>query len=110
MIKAMYDWMQGKPKFPRHKHWPKVRAAHLEVQGYCQLCLGTTLLEVHHKKPCHLFPQLELDLFNLITLCERNGCHFLIGHLRDWRAFNPAVVEDIAWLRTRIQCREYGSQ
>jgi hypothetical protein len=47
-------------------------------------------------KPFHLYPQLELDPSNLITLCEIKGRdhHLLIGHLDDWESYNPNVRSD----------------
>lgn len=54
-------------------------------------------LQVHHIKPFHLHPDLELDPDNLITLCEIKGRdhHLLIGHLDDWEAYNPNVRHDV---------------
>jgi predicted HNH restriction endonuclease len=64
-------------------------------------------LEVHHVKPFHLFPQLELDPANLMTLCEDGGnCHFMVGHLKDWRRYNPkarpAAASYLGWFRHRL--------
>lgn len=93
--------MTGAPPKPdlgsRSSEWPRVRAAHLKKQPVCQACGGTTNLEVHHKQPFHLFPTLELDDTNLITLCELTGhdCHFVFGHFHDWKNWNPAVEADV---------------
>ncbi|GCE16544.1 HNH endonuclease [Dictyobacter kobayashii] len=53
-------------------------------------------LQVHHIKPFHLYPELELDPNNLITLCEIRGRthHLLIGHLDDWESYNIRVRAD----------------
>lgn len=61
------------------------------------MCGSKTILEVHHIRPFHLHPELELDDQNLITLCERNGhdCHFTAGHFHNWRNWNPNVVADV---------------
>lgn len=67
---------------------------HLELFPICAACGEADGLEVHHRKPVHLFPELELEPSNLITLCEKRGCHFRIGHSFDWRAYNPSVQED----------------
>jgi hypothetical protein len=50
-------------------------------------------LQVHHIKPFHLHPNLELDPRNLITLCELPGRdhHLLIGHLDEWESYNVNV-------------------
>lgn len=83
----------GKKRSPL---WPGVRRNFLKSHPTCAACGGTKNLEVHHKKPFHLFPQLELVPSNLMTLCEQNGhdCHFHFGHLLDWQSYNPNVVED----------------
>jgi predicted HNH restriction endonuclease len=60
---------------------------------------------VHHKRPVHLFPELELDPANLITLCEPQNCHYLIGHCLSWKAYNPSVEEDAAHVREMIASR-----
>jgi 5-methylcytosine-specific restriction endonuclease McrA len=54
-------------------------------------------LNVHHKKPFHLFPQLELEPTNLITLCMESGkdCHIKLGHGDNFKAYNPNVEEDV---------------
>jgi hypothetical protein len=60
----------------------------------CACCGSTKKLNVHHKKPFHLFPELELDLNNLITLCMDKECHLKIGHGGDFKDYNPNVEED----------------
>ena len=66
-------------------------------------------LEVHHIKPFHLHPELELDFNNLITLCESgaNGivCHRAIGHLGNYRSFNIDVKEDAKKIGEKIKTR-----
>jgi hypothetical protein len=63
-----------------------------------------TILNVHHIKPFHLFPALELDETNLITLCRSGEDHHLmVGHLGDWSNWNPNVVRDAALLRVRLR-------
>ncbi|GCE29115.1 hypothetical protein KDA_45990 [Dictyobacter alpinus] len=58
---------------------------------------------MHHIKPFHLYPELELDPGNLITLCEIKGRthHLLIGHLDDWQSYN---------LRVRADTKRYSHQ
>ncbi len=91
----------------RSAQWPTVRKHHLERQPCCQVCGSDKGLEVHHIRPFHLHPKLELDPANLITLCEgtRGGCHFLFGHLENWHSFNPNVVSDAAAWREKIAHR-----
>ena len=80
----------GKARSPR---WDAVRAAHLRREPFCRWCGGDHDLEVHHIHPFHDCPERELDPRNLITLCDARGrqCHLRVGHLGDWRGFNPVV-------------------
>ena len=71
--------------------WAAARRAHLKKHPACGACGSLKKVEVHHKKPRHLFPALALDPNNFISLCD--PCHFRIGHYNDYRLYNPAVVE-----------------
>lgn len=100
----LIDAAQGKHPLgtARSGHWPTVRAAHLKLHPSCRLCGGTDKLEVHHIKPFHLHPDLELNPANLVTLCESGkggiNCHLACGHLGNFKSFNVAAVEDAdAW-------------
>jgi 5-methylcytosine-specific restriction endonuclease McrA len=81
----------------RSPQWPRVAHEHLSHEPACVVCghRGEGL-QVHHIKPFHLYPELELDPHNLITLCEIKGRthHLLIGHLDDWESYNKHVRED----------------
>ncbi len=82
----------------RSPEWPAVAHEHLRHQPGCAACGYTGHgLQVHHIKPFHLHPNLELDPTNLITLCEIKGRdhHLLIGHLDDWESYNPNVRTDV---------------
>lgn len=81
---------------PRSPEWPHVRAEHLKKEPACRACGTKDALQVHHIKPFHLHPDLELDPSNLVTLCEKPGhyCHFRIGHFLNWTNFNPFAVAD----------------
>lgn len=111
IVKHIIDAAKGKHPISakRSGSWPRVRAAHLAANPCCALCGGKDKLEVHHKRPFHLMPELELDPSNLITLCEANkggvNCHLLFGHLSNFRAFNPNVEADAAAWRAKIQSR-----
>jgi hypothetical protein len=90
----------------RSSHWREDRAGHLKLHGSCAGCAGTKKLEVHHIVPFHLAPARERDPTNWITLCESGkggiNCHLAIGHLGDYKCFNPNVVTDAAaWLAKR---------
>jgi 5-methylcytosine-specific restriction enzyme A len=85
----------GEP--PRSDKWPKVEHAHLALHPICAACGGALRLNVHHMKPFHLDPALELDPTNLITLCMGEfECHIRIGHGDDFKAYNPGVQLDAA--------------
>ena len=96
----------SKPFFlqARSSHWPTLRRHFLFDHPSCAACGTTKDLEVHHVKPFHLHPELELAESNLITLCE-HGCHYLIGHLASWHSWNKNVREDAATFLQKIQER-----
>lgn len=97
----------AQPKVLRSPHWPPVRAAHLAQHPFCAACGGKEHLQVHHKKPVHLFPELELEPTNLVTLCEGpgRGCHFIFGHLYSWFSFNKNVDKDAARMLRQVMRR-----
>ena len=44
-----------------------------------------------------MFPQLELDPNNLITLCMgKLECHLQLGHLGNFKFYNPNIRKDAA--------------
>jgi len=105
LIKQVADALSGKAPLSskRSNRWPTVRKNYLKSNSICAVCASTQQLEVHHVKPFHLHPELELEPTNLITLCEsnRNGvsCHQFFGHLGNYKRINPSVREDAAaWL------------
>src|SRR4051812_46719243 len=84
----------------RSPHWRIVRKAFLMGKS-CAVCGGTKRLEAHHKVPFHLDMSLEPNPFNLIALCEGKksiNCHLIVGHLGNFRGFNPDVEMDAATL------------
>lgn len=93
-----------KPRVKRSPHWPAARRAHLKAHPACEACGGTERLEVHHERPYHLHPDLELVESNLVTLCEKPGrnCHLWFGHAGQWRGYNPHVRQDAATYRRRV--------
>lgn len=111
IVRHLVGALQGKHPLTarRSGKWRAVRAQHLAANPCCAVCGGADKLEVHHKQPFHLNPALELDPANLITLCEvdRGGvnCHLFFGHLGNFKAFNPAVADDAAAWRQKIETR-----
>ena len=95
MLNTLKFMIQG-----RSKDWSKVRKAFLLSNDICAACKSPKNLEVHHIKPFAEYPALELDLKNLITLCER--CHFTLGHLSNYRLFNPYIYTDSLLYRNRV--------
>lgn len=79
----------------RSSLWPKVEKDFLSKNPACAACGSSKHLNVHHKRPFHLHPELELDETNLITLCMDKDCHLLIGHGDNFKAYNPNVEQDV---------------
>ena len=98
---AVRDAAAGIEK-PRSPEWPKVEHAHLKVFPTCAACDSSKKLNVHHIKPFHLFPELELEPTNLITLCMDKDCHILLGHGDNFKAYNPNVIADVATVKANI--------
>lgn len=80
----------------RSSQWVHARHAWLVVHPGCAACGKTIDPEVHHIKPFHDHPELELDPTNFITLCGWNGCqaHFRLGHKYNFADSNLNVVAD----------------
>lgn len=113
MIKALYrrikDAVTGKTpwKNKRSPKWEATRKAFLKDNPHCKVCNGTEDVEVHHIKPFHLYPKLELKKTNLITLCESKqhgvNCHLFIGHRGNYRKFNKnCIVDAFTWYKKLI--------
>lgn len=87
-----------RPMAGRSPRWPAVERAHLKKEPFCRVCTCKEGLQVHHKQPFHLFPELELVEANLITLCAPH--HLLVGHLMLWASWNKDCEKDAdAWFR-----------
>jgi 5-methylcytosine-specific restriction endonuclease McrA len=89
----IFDFLKKFRYAVRSPRWQTVRKEHLKTNNYCAACGRQKNLEVHHIKPVHAFPDLELDPSNLITLCA-DPCHILFGHLMDFKSWNKDVVID----------------
>ena len=81
----------------RSSGWDHARSQHLRMEPVCQWCGNDKRLEVHHIKPFHESPELELDQENMITLCR--FCHFVVGHNCDFSKENPNVKKDCEYHR-----------
>jgi 5-methylcytosine-specific restriction protein A len=76
----------------------------------CAICGSVENLTGHHKKPFFQYPELELDPANIEILCENpsRNCHFIFGHLMNWRTYNDDLDNTIAYfqlLRNRARIR-----
>lgn len=85
----------------RSPEWERVRDTFLAkveaAGGGCAACASKKRLQVHHEKPFHLHPELELVETNLIVLCMGpNECHLLLGHGNFFGAFNPMIIDHAA--------------
>ena len=95
VIKSVYRDV-GNPK-RRSPSWPRLEKKFLLNNSKCAFCGSTTNLNVHHKKPFHLYPELELDESNLITLCmSKNECHLKIGHGNNFRLYLPEIDDALS--------------
>ena len=97
ILTAVKDLLKGKPLKLRSPKWDDVRDDFVEKHPSCAACGGKKKLQVHHIEPFHLKPERELDVENLIVLCEdKTRCHLKIGHHGSWRKINPNVIKDAA--------------
>lgn len=96
----------------RSDAWPEVEKTHLRLYPTCAACASKVRLNVHHKKPFHLDPNLELDPRNLITLCMDPAaeCHIKIGHGDNFRAYNPNVDRDARAVLQGFMTKERAAQ
>lgn len=94
----------------RSGRWTTVRNRFVEKHPTCEACGSDENLNVHHVKPFHQHPDLELEESNLITLCREH--HFYIGHDPDgvdgpegpnWKLSNPSVRRDARSLYESLQ-------
>lgn len=92
----------------RSKEWQAVRNEYVKAHPVCEACGEDDRLEVHHIKPFHLHPELELDPDNLIALCRE--CHHTFGHLKEWMSFNVSVEKDAADFLEKVKHRPKGDQ
>jgi hypothetical protein len=95
----------------RSSHWPTVEKAFRKIHPQCVCCIvkSVTHIQIHHRFPFHYCvalgrPDLELDMRNLITLCEwpshpSPNHHLLVGHLDNFKSSNLEVAEDAITFR-----------
>lgn len=106
----------------RSPHWAKVRKDFAKANPNCALCGSAKDIQIHHVQPFHLYPELELQTSNLITLCTSKywgfNCHFSVGHGGNFKWENPNLLDDIkkikeivsrysSFLNAQIEIEEY---
>ena len=89
----------------RSPDWQTKSNEYKKHNGSCRACGATTKLEIHHIFPFHLYPELEMVEDYWITLCR--DCHYLFGHLKDWKSWNPTVREDAAKFLVQVKNRPH---
>jgi len=84
----------------RDSKWRSFRKVQL-VNKKCAICDGTEGLELHHKKSFHDSPELELDPDNVMVLCDNHprNCHFIFGHLMNWRFINDDIDNTVEYFQ-----------
>lgn len=102
----MFNFLRSIRFASRSPKWQSVRKQHLEDYPKCIICGRSKKLEVHHIKPVHLFPELELERTNLVTLCA-DPCHFVFGHLFDFKSWNKDLIDDSEKYSSKIKFRPY---
>lgn len=100
----MFNFLKKIRFATRSPKWSNTRKKHLENNPKCAACGSSKKLEVHHIKPVHLFPELELDPTNLITLCA-DPCHIIFGHLMNFKSWNKEVIEDTSVYCNKVKNR-----
>jgi len=81
---------------PRSSKWRKIRILHLDKNPSCVVCGSLYNVVPHHIFPVHSHPEKELELDNLVSLCENKSfnCHLFFGHLKNWTKNNINVKKD----------------
>jgi len=107
LIEVVGDRIVGKVPWNKRRSpkWGSVRAAYLKEHPVCEVTGTAKALEVHHIKPFHLHPELELEPSNLMTLTRKYNTHYLMGHLLNWKSWNAKVSEDALRWNNKIVSR-----
>lgn len=95
----------GKKRSPE---WGKFKREFAETHPkVCAVCGTTKKVALHHLRPFHLHPELELSENNMLWVCERQGHdhHFFVAHLENFKSYNPNAKEDAETWRQKIQNR-----
>lgn len=93
---------------PRSPEWGKTKKLFAKKNPkICAICGTKKLLQLHHKVAFHTHPELELELSNLVWLCEgmERNCHRGFGHLGNFKSINETIEEDIKIWNKKISTR-----
>lgn len=76
----------------RRPEWVTLRDKILRYRRRCEACGSTLDLQVHHRVPVSVRPDMELAPNNLMVLCMGPlECHLRLGHGGEWKYHNPKV-------------------
>lgn len=102
------EFREKKKSKKRSPKWDEIRDFFVyNIQPSCAACGTTKKLQVHHIKPFNEYPELELDMNNLITLCmDKETCHLDLGHCDNFKKSNPNIVSDAFLYRNAITLEE----
>jgi len=97
----MFEYASFAMRNPTHvtKHWRtqyatrKAILTHRKENPVCAFSGSKNRLQVHHKIPVSVQPELAADPNNLVTLTKE--AHLTLGHGCDWKNFNPHIDKDI---------------
>lgn len=66
----------------------------LPESKYCHFCGRSGDISIHHIFPVAIFPEYAEDIDEMIALCNKRGCHRLLGHHGDYsRGFCPNIKD-----------------
>lgn len=86
---------EAKKASERSSRWPALERKMIKQSPACEACGSAEHLQVHHRQPFHLHPELELDPANLIVLCMGPWeCHLKLGHGGSFKTYNPNIGQD----------------
>ena len=112
LLEHLRDRIQGKAKKgeKRDPAWKDVRRQFLLEHPRCASCGSKRKVQAHHIIPFQYAPDLELEFDNLLTLCTGGrfrglNCHFIVGHLGDFRRVNEMVEADAAEWSIKLRKR-----
>lgn len=84
----------------RSSGWSRVRKEFYNKNSECEVCGTKKKIEIHHYRDFSTYPELELDLNNLRSLCRY--CHLLFGHKMNYRDINLELDSDIKFWDNRL--------